>query len=200
MVRIKHRYLLLYILYPSDPPSERSRTATDEVPDLIKFHRPTPDDFDSAALRRLITNHVSQIFGEYGVGAVNGRLQGLCAASRSNEYNLHGRVVKYLSTATSTAIIRVSRDHWQMVAAALCYVTQLPKPFNLPCVVQVVCVSGTIRKSEEEAIRRARQAVRRASMAAGPGTQSFIDSILSQSISEPQAVEESDSEAVSMGE
>jgi ribonuclease P/MRP protein subunit POP5 len=77
MVRIKHRYLLINILYPSEVQSEKPRTATNQVPDVVKFHQPTPEDFDAAALRKLIIGHVSKIFGEYGVGAINGRLQGL---------------------------------------------------------------------------------------------------------------------------
>jgi ribonuclease P/MRP protein subunit POP5 len=49
-----------------------------------------------------------------------------------------------------------------MAWAALSFVTHLPEPHNTPCVFQVVKVSGTIRKSEEEAIKRARETVRRA--------------------------------------
>lgn len=40
--------------------------------------------------------------------------------------------------------------------------TQLPKPLNTPCVFQVLRVSGTIRKSEEAAIRLAINTVRKA--------------------------------------
>jgi ribonuclease P/MRP protein subunit POP5 len=76
--------------------------------------------------------------------------------------------VKYCSQATSTAIIRVSRAHYRMVWAALSFTTHLPlKPANLPCVIQVVRVSGTIRKAEEEAIRRARLQIRLAQRTTG---------------------------------
>jgi ribonuclease P/MRP protein subunit POP5 len=44
----------------------------------------------------------------------------------------------------------------------LSFATSLPKPVSQPCVFQVVRVSGTIRKAEEEAIRRARITIRRA--------------------------------------
>jgi len=40
--------------------------------------------------------------------------------------------------------------------------TRLARPSEMPCVLTVVHVSGTIRKSEEEAIRRARELIRRA--------------------------------------
>ena len=67
--------------------------------------------------------------------------------------------VKYFSPATSTAIVRVSRAYYRLVWAALSFVTKIPNPVNQPCVVQVVRVSGTIKKSEEEAIRRARSII-----------------------------------------
>jgi ribonuclease P/MRP protein subunit POP5 len=41
-------------------------------------------------------------------------------------------------------------------------VTRLPKPFDNPCVIQVVRNSGTIRLAEEEAIKRARDFVQKA--------------------------------------
>lgn len=49
-----------------------------------------------------------------------------------------------------------------MVWAALTFVTRLPSPNHTPVVVRVVRVSGTIRKAEEEVIRRAKNIVRRA--------------------------------------
>jgi len=48
------------------------------------------------------------------------------------------------------------------VWAALSFVTKLPRPIEEKCVVQVVRVSGTIKKAEEEAIRRARATILRA--------------------------------------
>jgi ribonuclease P/MRP protein subunit POP5 len=76
-------------------------------------------------------------------------------------------IVKYCSSATSTAIIRVARAHYRMVWAALTFTSRLPKPIDKPCVVQVVRVSGTIKKSEEEAIRRARLLIRGAQRLSG---------------------------------
>jgi ribonuclease P/MRP protein subunit POP5 len=85
------------------------------------------------------------------------------------------RIVMYLSTATSTAIIRVSRDHYRLVWAALAFATRLPKPVDIPCVIQVVRVSGTIRKAEEEAIRRAKDSLVRAKEALGKDGSVGID-------------------------
>lgn len=52
-----------------------------------------------------------------------------------------------------------------MVWAALTFVTKLPRPVDLPVVVKVVRVSGTIKKAEEEVIRRAKLIIRRAKTA-----------------------------------
>lgn len=49
-----------------------------------------------------------------------------------------------------------------MVWAALTFTTKLPRPIDTPIVFKVVRVSGTIRKAEEEVIRRAKEIVRRA--------------------------------------
>ena len=69
--------------------------------------------------------------------------------------------VKYFSPATATFILRVSRDHYRLVWSALACLTRLP-PEGAPCVMRVVRVSGTIRKSVEEAVRRARVGMERA--------------------------------------
>lgn len=54
-----------------------------------------------------------------------------------------------------------------MVWAALSFTTRLPKPVDQACVIQVVRVSGTIKKAEEEAIRRARAVIVRAQRVKG---------------------------------
>ena len=87
------------------------------------------------------------------------RDQHLCSLHSDNT------AVKYFSPATSTAIIRVSRDHYRLVWAALTFTTRLLKPIDQACVMQVVRVSGTIKKAEEEAVRRARLSIRRAQRA-----------------------------------
>lgn len=90
--------------------------------------------------------------------------------------------MKYLSAATSTAIIRCSRAHYRLVWAALSFLTRLPKVSNKneerPCVFQVVRVSGTIRKAEEEAIRRARATILKAQKDAAEGAGSGLEAIL----------------------
>lgn len=56
----------------------------------------------------------------------------------------------------------MAREHYRLIWAALTLTTRLPRPVDRPCVIQVVRVSGTIKKAEEEAIRRARAAIKRA--------------------------------------
>ena len=60
--------------------------------------------------------------------------------------------------------------------------THLPKPSQQspakPCVIRVVRVSGTIRKSEEEAIRRARATILRAKGEVLDNTTERLEAIL----------------------
>lgn len=67
--------------------------------------------------------------------------------------------VNYLSHATSTFILRVSRAHYRLVWAALTCMSRVPGRDGKSCVFRVVHVSGTIRKAEEDAIRRAKQLI-----------------------------------------
>ena len=62
--------------------------------------------------------------------------------------------VKYLSLATSTFIIKVSRDHYRIAWAALSFMSRVPVDNGKRCVFRVIRVSGTIRKAQEEAVRR----------------------------------------------
>lgn len=90
--------------------------------------------------------------------------------------------VKYLSPATGTAIIRCPRASYRLAWAALTHLSAVPlskdkdkekdnskgQGKDVPmcgCVFRVVRVSGTMRKAEEEAIRRARADVVRMRMA-----------------------------------
>ncbi|KAF2721530.1 hypothetical protein K431DRAFT_206595, partial [Polychaeton citri CBS 116435] len=141
MVRLKHRYLLVNILYPEDTsnnPYKRASASNDtgDLPWTVVFHRPSADNASKVFLR-MIRDAIGEVFGDYGSGMTAGSLK-----------------LIYFSPATSTAIIRAPRAHFRLLWAALSLITRLPHPVNEPCVLQVVRVSGTIRKIEEEAIRR----------------------------------------------
>ncbi|KAL5341175.1 Rpp14/Pop5 family-domain-containing protein [Aspergillus crustosus] len=158
MVRVKHRYLLLDILYPdpSSSPSSASRKTNNAEQSQIRIHAPTSDALTPSLLAKMVRDEVAEIFGDWGVG----RLGGVGAGGVS---------VKYLSPATSTAIIRCPRASYRLVWTALTYLSRVPeindtgrsRPSNLtrPCVFRVIRVSGTIRKAEEEAVKRARREI-----------------------------------------
>lgn len=130
--------MLVNILYPA---GELSTKNTDKpIPDVLIYNQPTTDHVTPPSLLRAIRAQVATLFGDYGAGAVERSLQ-----------------VKYLSLATSTFILRVSRTHYRLVWAALTFMDRVPGKIGRPCTFRVVRVSGTIRKIEEEAVRRAKQ-------------------------------------------
>ncbi|KAL1839787.1 hypothetical protein VTJ49DRAFT_1161 [Mycothermus thermophilus] len=165
MVRQKDRYLLVNIIYNDVPPSQ----AKDSVPDLLLYNQPTSGELRPQHLLKGIRSEVAALFGDCGSGAVERSLQGM----------------KYLSPATSTFILRVSRAHYRLVWAALAFMNRVPVRDGRPCVFRVVRVSGTIRKIEEEAVRRAKLLVRaaRSEMVAaatdGPSSSAAASSALS---------------------
>ncbi|KAL8880474.1 MAG: hypothetical protein Q9205_000716 [Flavoplaca limonia] len=164
MVRIKHRYLLVNILYPEPPKSQPHQPL--DIPDSVSIHQPTSDELTPQLLAKAIRDQILLMYGDYGAGVTS-----------------TGLLVKYLSAATSTAIIRCSRANYQVVWAALTYMTHLPRLPDQeklqPCVMQVIRVSGTIRKAEEEIIRRARAAILKARRESQDGERVVLDQILS---------------------
>ena len=186
MVRIKYRYLLVHILYP-DPADLKAKTPSkvpkQAVPDLVQFHRPSPNDLTPQLLWRTIQDQVLMLYGDYGLGLVSRSLFGKTHTSLdSKTLPIDADSVKYFSPATSTAIVRCSRAHYRLVWAALSFMTQLPKTSSqgqpTACAIQVVRVSGTIKKAEEEAIRRARAAILRAKRESGEGSTDGLLGIL----------------------
>ncbi|KAI1820835.1 Rpp14 family protein [Xylaria intraflava] len=137
MVRLKERYLLVNILYPTELGNRPN------IPDVVVLNQPTSDELTPVALLRAIRAEVAALFGDYGYGALEGG----------------GLSVKYLSQATSTFILRIARGAYRFVWTALSFMNAVPVKHGKPCVFRVVHVSGTIRKAEEEAIRRARKLI-----------------------------------------
>lgn len=159
MVRIKNRYLLVNILYPELV----KKTETVTIPDVAVIHQPTSDSLTPQALLKGLKSQVSCLFGDYGVGAIADNLS-----------------VKYLSNATSTFILRVSRAHFKIVWAALTIMNVVPVKDGKRCIFRVIRVSGTIRKAEEEAIRRAQEMIRKAKRQEGcKDVSSLLDGCLS---------------------
>ncbi|OAA37437.1 Rpp14 family [Metarhizium rileyi] len=150
MVRIKERYLLVNIIFPPDVTSSSAA----KVPDFVVQHQPTVERLTPQALLKAIRAEVGLLFGDYGLGALEGNLS-----------------VKYLSLATSTFILRCHRAHYRMLWSALTCMDRVPTKDGRPCIFRVVRVSGTIRKAEEEAIRQARQLILAAREQASTGSQ-----------------------------
>ncbi|KAH6676585.1 Rpp14/Pop5 family-domain-containing protein [Halenospora varia] len=160
MVRLKNRYLLVNILYPEiDDAQSKSK-----APDLIAINQPTTNALTQHILLKHLRSQISELFGDYGSGAVSDSLQ-----------------VKYLSNATSTFILRVSRAQYQLVWAALSMMNNIPIKNGKKCVYRVVKVSGTIRKVEEETIRKAKEMIVKARREMGQQSESTLDNIFGTS-------------------
>ncbi|KAK5998264.1 Ribonuclease P/MRP protein subunit POP5 [Cladobotryum mycophilum] len=144
MVRIKERYLLVNIVYPPD------LAKSSKLPDYVVQHQPTIERLTPQVLVKAIKAEIGLLFGDYGLGALEGNLS-----------------VKYLSLATSTFILRCSRAHYQLLWSALTFMDHIPVRDGRPCIFRVVRVSGTMRKAEEEAIRQARRLILAAKAEAG---------------------------------
>lgn len=149
MVRIKYRYLLLNILFPESSAFASSSSSNSTKPFALTCQSPTPSNFQAASLISLIRDSVAELFGDYGVGVIA------------------GLKIIYFSPATSTAIVRCPRSSYRLVWAGLTFVGSLSgarrgggrSVEQIGCMIRVVRVSGTIRKAEEEAVRRARREI-----------------------------------------
>lgn len=79
MVRIKHRYLLVNILYPEQEARKTKQSGSggkDDLPYTVQFRRPGPEQLNGKLLTRLIREGVADLFGDYGSGMVSGSLVG----------------------------------------------------------------------------------------------------------------------------
>jgi ribonuclease P/MRP protein subunit POP5 len=79
MVRLKHRYLLVHVLYPNagDDTKVKLPPNAKDAPYTVQFHRPSSDRLDARLLLQMIRNGVSELFGDYGSGMIAGSLQGM---------------------------------------------------------------------------------------------------------------------------
>lgn len=163
MVRIKHRYLVVRILYPATQATVSKSIVNHSNQDLLDLYRPSPQSLDTHNLFRLIRTSIEYMYGDYGVGLVLPSLK-----------------ITYFSSATSTAIFRVARAHYRILWGALSWITSLGQGGSGgdPCVFRVVRVSGTIRKAEEDVINRAKAEIRRAKGQPGSGTREGLAMLL----------------------
>ncbi|KWU45225.1 hypothetical protein RHOSPDRAFT_16712 [Rhodotorula sp. JG-1b] len=141
MVRFKHRYLLVHLVFPDqlDLPSSSCSFSSTSQPALADSDTKSPPpppppqaSLTESGLIGLLRDSLSVNFGDIGAGEVGGTFS-----------------IKYLSPTTSTVIIRVAREHYRTLWAAL---TLLRKVGGHECIARVIHVSGTIRKTQHSAI------------------------------------------------
>ena len=81
MVRVKHRYLLLHILYPSPAPSPSSSSSLSssnpsKTNHTLSIRRPTPRSLTPGLLLNLLRDAITELFGDWGVGVCKTDLMG----------------------------------------------------------------------------------------------------------------------------
>lgn len=74
MVRIKHRYLLVNILYPEPPKSQPHQPL--DIPDPVSIHQPTSDELTPQLLAKAIRDQILLMYGDYGAGVTSTGLLG----------------------------------------------------------------------------------------------------------------------------
>ncbi|KAJ2493016.1 RNA-binding protein pop5 [Coemansia sp. RSA 2050] len=97
------------------------------------------ESFSIKSIHAFAREQIKLNFGDSGAGLV-----------------LSGLQVKYFNPQTRMGILKVPRDHCQMVSAALALATQVSKR---PCNIRVRHVSGTIKKCQRAAIRTDRELI-----------------------------------------
>jgi hypothetical protein len=104
MVRIKHRYLLVNILYPNPETAnvQPAKSGGNTIPYAVRFRQPSSDRVDHGILLKAIRNGVETVFGDYGSGKIASSLQSKC--SRISSYT-------HLLTTFQSQILVTSNKH-----------------------------------------------------------------------------------------
>ncbi|CCJ30855.1 unnamed protein product, partial [Pneumocystis jirovecii] len=130
MVRFKARYLVFQIFYENQLVSNLTDTIKLKKT-FISCSKP-PDKttiiLKPSDLSNIIKEHVHLNFGEWG--------HGLVATSLS---------IKYYSPATCIGILRIARQHYRLVWAALTLVKII---HNQHVIIRVLRVNGTMKSAE----------------------------------------------------
>lgn len=136
MVRFKSRYIVFQIFQEDQLISNLFGTKGTRWKSYSSIQSETKSTtpLTSSDLLNLIKEHVYLSFGEWG--------QGLVAESLN---------VKYYSPTTHTGIVRVSRQHYRLVWAALTFIKIIQ---NQHALIQVLRVNGTMKGAEMFLIQR----------------------------------------------
>ena len=138
MVRLKSRYILFEILYPTTGEKFESVPNTQKKTILMNHHRISPNTINAKIILQELRKQLQINFGDYGAGKATSLLQ-----------------IKYFSNKTSTGIIRCSHEDHQLVIVALILMNQLDSVEDI--IVNPIKVSGTIKKIELYVINRSRR-------------------------------------------
>jgi ribonuclease P/MRP protein subunit POP5 len=139
--------------------------ADDDYEDDDLLSAPAAPELNEAALVSIVRESLAVNFGQVGWAEASGSLQGehmkLFLGSyisiTNNELFLFSvKKVKYLSPHTQLAIIRTSRTSHQLVWAALTFIRQIK---GVDCSVRMVHVGGTIRKTQQAAVKFDRELI-----------------------------------------
>ncbi|KAI9717203.1 MAG: hypothetical protein M1828_007396 [Chrysothrix sp. TS-e1954] len=185
MVRVKHRYLAAEILYPSQhptiaiaPTAQASKQSAAES--TLLFHRPTPNTLTSSHLIRAIRSHLQLLFGETGAALAGGSgLKIVYFSNATSTLIVRCRREACREVWAALCFIRSlqvpdEKPHddfgggrgrgrgrgggGYQSQTRRAEVSSKPGQ-EVEVVVRVVKVSGTIRKSGEEIVRRSRQLI-----------------------------------------
>ncbi|SCW01387.1 LAFE_0D11452g1_1 [Lachancea fermentati] len=136
MVRLKSRYILFEILYPSPDPRFSEDDSEPTVKDImLQHHKTSPANLTTKSIVQELRKTLQYNFGDYGSGKATSLLQ-----------------IKYFSNRTSTGIIRCSREDYELVVTALTLMNRIGDFDGI--IINPVKISGTIKKIEQYAIRR----------------------------------------------
>ncbi|CEQ41138.1 SPOSA6832_02818, partial [Sporobolomyces salmonicolor] len=140
MVRFKHRYLLVHLVFPSSIPSHPISSLDSSAHSAPP---PAPPPLSESVLIGLLRDSLSVNFGDVGAGEVGGTFstyrEQVPAGPESRP--------QILSPSTSTLILRVWREHYRTLVG------------GHEVVARVVHASGTIRKTQHAAIAHDRQQI-----------------------------------------
>ncbi|KAH3902868.1 related to Ribonucleases P/MRP protein subunit POP5 [Saccharomycodes ludwigii] len=132
MVRFKSRYVLFEIIYPLTEEVDMSGLSSNDI--KLLFHKYTPTEVTPKVIMTDLKKIIQLYFGDVGLGHSTSMFQ-----------------LKYFSNKTSTGIIRCSREDCGYIISGLTLMTKLGAQKNM--IVNVIKVSGTMKKIEEFAIK-----------------------------------------------
>jgi ribonuclease P/MRP protein subunit POP5 len=141
MVRFKNRYLLVEVVGAA-PGAGRQTTATTLLRAVRDAVQANFGDHGAAATQQSLQgNHMPQAPERVCV-RVRARVSDMHAHTQSDEPHAHAlATVKYYAPGTGVSIVRVSRDHYQLVWAALTLMTELDGTL---CMLRLRHVGGTV--------------------------------------------------------